>query len=130
MSTTNGGPYSIIASNLTTTTFTNTGLADGKWYYYVVASVNLAGTSPISTQASAFPVAPTPPQLSYNMSANLLQLSWPTNYTGWLLQVQTNTLGAGLGTNWVTIPGSGSINSNSIPIDVTQGTVFLRLVHP
>ena len=130
VSTTNGGPYSLVASNLTATTFTNTGLANGKWYYYVVAAVNWAGASPVSLQASAFPIAPTPPQLSFSMSANLLQLTWPTNYTGWLLQVQTNTLGAGLGTNWVTITGSGSVNSNSIPIDITQGTVFLRLIQP
>ena len=129
-STTNGGPYSIVASNLTSTTFVNTGLNNGTWYYFVVSSVNLAGQSPNSGQASARPIASTPPQIGYGTSGNQLQLAWPADHTGWLLQAQTNTPGVGLSTNWVTVPGSSSVNSWSITIDSTLGSVFFRLVYP
>jgi hypothetical protein len=34
-----GGSYTVIFTNLTSTTFTNTGLANGTTYYYVVVPV-------------------------------------------------------------------------------------------
>jgi fibronectin type 3 domain-containing protein len=51
--TTNGGPYTQIASGVTATSYTNTGLSSGTTYYYVVAAVNTAGSSGNSNQASA-----------------------------------------------------------------------------
>ena len=48
-STTNGGPYSNVATNVTATSFTNTGLTNGTTYYYVVTAVNANGESPVST---------------------------------------------------------------------------------
>ena len=51
-STTNGGPYVTIASP-TTTSYTNTGLALGTTYYYVVSAVNAAGESTNSIQVGA-----------------------------------------------------------------------------
>jgi chitin-binding protein len=54
-STTNGGPYSNVASNVTGTSYTNTGLTNGTTYYYVVTAVNASGESPLSTQASGTP---------------------------------------------------------------------------
>lgn len=52
-STANGGPYAEIATGVTATTYTNTGLNSGTTYYYVVAAVNSAGSSGNSNQASA-----------------------------------------------------------------------------
>src|SRR5207249_311809 len=52
-STITGGPYTQIATAITTTTFANTGLASGAPYYYVVKAVNGAGESGPSNQASA-----------------------------------------------------------------------------
>jgi predicted carbohydrate-binding protein with CBM5 and CBM33 domain len=57
-STTNGGPYSNVATNVSGTSFTNTGLTNGTTYYYVVTAVNASGESPLSTQASGTPTAP------------------------------------------------------------------------
>ena len=54
-SLTNGGPYIIIATNVLTSTFTDTGRSAGTTYYYVVSSVNVAGESANSAQDSAAP---------------------------------------------------------------------------
>jgi len=56
-STTNGGPYANVATAVSATTFTNTGLANGTTYYYVVTAVNASGESAVSTQATATPQA-------------------------------------------------------------------------
>ncbi len=56
-STTNGGPYTTIASTATTT-YTNTGLANGTAYYYVVSAVNSFGESSNSVQVSATTTVP------------------------------------------------------------------------
>jgi hypothetical protein len=53
-STTNGGPYTSIATP-TTTSYTDTGVTNGTTYYYVVAAVNGAGQSANSSQVSATP---------------------------------------------------------------------------
>ena len=45
------------------------------------------------------------------------------------MQIQTNALNHGLGTNWVTIAGSSTTNQMSFPIDATDGSVFFRLIY-
>src|SRR5262249_22159291 len=50
-----GGPYLPIASGVTATTFTDTGLTNGITYFYVVSAVNAAGESANSTEVSATP---------------------------------------------------------------------------
>jgi hypothetical protein len=57
-------------------------------------------------------------------------LSWPDDHIGWRLQVQTNDLSTGLGTNWFDVPGSTNLNSLLLPVDVNCGSVFYRLVYP
>jgi autotransporter-associated beta strand protein len=53
-STTNGGPYAIIASP-TTNNYTDAGLLNGMTYFYVVSSTNIFGESTNSAQISVTP---------------------------------------------------------------------------
>jgi hypothetical protein len=129
-STTNGGPYAIVGSSLSSPTFTDTGLTDGIIYYYIVTSINPVGESASSTQVSVQPVSQSATVLNFGMAGGQLQLSWPPDHTGWTLEVQTNSLATGIGTNWVAISNSNSTNQFMIPIATTNGSVFCRLVYP
>ncbi|GIP60497.1 extracellular catalytic domain type 1 short-chain-length polyhydroxyalkanoate depolymerase [Paenibacillus woosongensis] len=55
--TMSGGPYTDVATEITATSYTNTGLTNGTTYYYVVSASNSAGNSPNSAQASATPAS-------------------------------------------------------------------------
>lgn len=52
-STNSGGPYSNIATNVTSTVYTDSTAANSTTYYYVVSAVNTAGEGALSSQASA-----------------------------------------------------------------------------
>lgn len=129
-STTNGGPYGLIASPVVTN-YSDAPLNPGITYYYVVAATNLSGSSPNSTQASAVPLPSlSQTNLSFQVSANQLQLSWPADHLGWRLQIQTNSLAVGLDTNWVTVPNSTNIISTNLVMVPANDSVFYRLVYP
>ena len=54
--TTNGGPYTLVASNVAGTMLNDSTVANGTTYYYVVTAWNLTGES-----ANSLPVSVTPP---------------------------------------------------------------------
>ncbi len=56
-----------VVTGLTGTSYTNTGLTNGTKYYFEVAAVNPDGTSPMSNEASAVPIAP--PSAPTNLAA-------------------------------------------------------------
>ncbi len=124
------GPYTIIASNLTTLNFTNTSLANGTTYYFVVSAVNSAGESADSAPMSARPVSVALPRLSFGVAGGQLQITWPQDHTGWRLQVQTNGLTNGLAGSWATVSASNSTNQMIFPSVVTNGGIYFRLVYP
>jgi fibronectin type 3 domain-containing protein len=73
-----GGPYSTIAT-VTTTCYTDTGLADGQPYYYVVTAQNMNGESGSSNEAAlmigcTLPSAPT--TLRATAGTGQATLSW------------------------------------------------------
>jgi fibronectin-binding autotransporter adhesin len=71
---------------------------------------------------------PVPATLGYTLiSGNQAVLTWP-NGQGWRLLTQTNTLAAGLSTNWFEITGVTSPFTNGI--DLVNPSVFFKLVYP
>ncbi len=82
--TASGGPYTTIQSNLTTTSFTNTGLTNGTAYYYVVTATNGVGEGPNSNEASATPAVP----------PTVVTLTSTAAQDGWVLE-STETSNAG-----------------------------------
>jgi hypothetical protein len=66
--------------------------------------------------------------LTNSVSGGVLHLAWPASQ-GWRLQMQTNSLSSGLGTNWIYIT-DGTLSSTNIPVDGTKPTVFYRLKYP
>ena len=79
---------------------------------------------------AAPPVSLVPSNIVCQAVSGQLQLSWPADHLGWRLEIQTNTLSAGLGTNWTSVPGSTNVYQTSVPMNATNGVVFLRLVYP
>jgi hypothetical protein len=69
------------------------------------------------------------PALNFTQSGNSLQFSWDTSFGAFRLQAQTNSLNVGFTTNWGDYPGGGT-SPVTVPIGVTNGTVFFRLVSP
>lgn len=80
--------------------------------------------------SSAPAVALNPTNITSVLSGNVLTLSWPAEHLGWRLQVQTNSLLVGLGTNWSVLPGCELVTSTNIPIHPGNRAIFYRLVYP
>lgn len=74
------------------------------------------------------PVATTSVQLAPTFGGNQIQFAWPADHLGWRLEMQTNALNGGLGTNWFTV--FTSTNQMTVPINPANGSVFYRLVYP
>jgi hypothetical protein len=129
-SLTNGGPYAVIAPALSTTDYTDSAVSNSVPYFYVVSSIGSGGESTNnSPQVVATPnPSLVPATLLGQASGTGLLFSWPADHIGWQLQMQTN--GNGLGTNWVTVPGSRQTNQLSVPLDPANPSVFLRLAYP
>jgi autotransporter-associated beta strand protein len=68
------------------------------------------------------------PKLLSNLNGRALNLNWASS--GWKLQVQTNNLGSGLGTNWIDIAGSTTLTNYTVPVDAANEAVFFRLATP
>ena len=73
-----------------------------------------------------------PPVLAANVvaSGTNAQISWSTNFTGWTLQVQTNSLSTGLGTNWQDVTGSNGTNQMNLTLPPPGKGTFYRLKLP
>jgi len=95
---------------------------------FIYALTNVSGQIQFVVSTTGPSLAPV--TLLYTNSGGQLQLSWPQDHTGWFVQIQTNNLDKGLGTNWTTIPASNGTNVFSLPVNPTNGSVFLRLTYP
>jgi len=126
-STTSGGPYSTIATGVTTTSYTDTGLTNGTTYYYVVQALNSAGTSPNSNQASATPTcsAPAAPTVLSATAGNAqVSLSWVASSGATSYNVKRSTVSGGPYTTIAT----GITTTSYTDTGVTNGTTYYYVV--
>jgi autotransporter-associated beta strand protein len=72
----------------------------------------------------------TPTNIVTSLTNGILTLSWPSDHTGWRLQTQTNSLAVGIGTNWFDVVGATTTNQVNVTMNLTNGTVFFRLIYP
>lgn len=94
--------------------------ADGEIYALVT------NTSPNGNGGIVYKLVPI--GLAFQVNGSVLDITWPV--AGGRLQVQTNGLNAGIGTNWVTVSGSTTTNHVSVPLDQSNASVFYRLSVP
>jgi len=75
-------------------------------------------------------VATNSTNITFTATNGSVTLNWPADHIGWRLQAQTNGIGSGVTTNWVTVAGSTNVNTFTTPINSTSGSVFYRMVSP
>jgi len=126
-STTNGGPYTQVATP-TTPSDTDTGLTNGTTYYYVVSALNATGESANSAQASATPVAPaTPPAAPTGLQATAgnaqVSLVWTASSGATSYHVKRSTTSGGPYTQ-VAAP----IATSDTDTGLTNGTTYYYVV--
>lgn len=68
-----------------------------------------------------------PANITVSVAGNQLSLTWPTNYTGWLLESNSTGL---MSANWFLMPGSVNTNRVQLTIQSDQRNVFYRLSSP
>jgi fibronectin type 3 domain-containing protein len=85
-STTNSGPYVIIAKGVIATNYYDAGLMSGTTYYYVVSAVNAGGESANSAQAGVTP-ASNPPAPWMKLDIGTVGASGSASFTNGLFTV-------------------------------------------
>lgn len=105
-STVPGGPYDLVAADITSTDFTDVGVSPGTAYYYVVLAINGGGASPPSNEASG---VASPPPAAYHypldeMTGLVTEDSFGSGWSGALVN----------GTSWVTGYSGGAADFDGV----------------
>ncbi len=121
------GPFTVLASNLTSASYVDARALNGRTNYYAVTAVNACNAS-----ASSAPVAvylPTPALSLGGSVGNGVGIIWPGWASDWTLEYATNLMAPA---NWY--PVTNAIGSNNgqfnVLIPVGLGTRFFRLTAP
>ena len=122
-STTNGGPYTPIATGITATNYADTAVKNGTTYFYVITAVNGYGASAYSSQVSA--VVPFP-KLSVTPATSNVILSWPTSASSLVVNSTTNLVPP-VGWSPVTNAASNQAGTWTVSLPVTDAIRFFRL---
>lgn len=106
--------------------FTVISRTPGQHVIWNISNLTVNGTIRVAAVGPPLPIAPT--NMIASISNNLLNLAWPSNYTGWVLQ--SNGVGLGRADAWISIPGSNLTNHFIQPIDPSRTNVFFRMNLP
>jgi acid phosphatase type 7 len=130
-SASSGGPYSTIATGVSSTSFVDTTALNGTTHYYVVSAVNAAGESGNSNEASATPQAPTAPAAPTNLTAaqggkKKIVLNWAQSVSPGVTQnrIYRSTTNGGPYSLVATIPAATTYQNGGL----TSGTRYYYVV--
>ncbi|TDX02098.1 cellulose binding domain-containing protein [Dinghuibacter silviterrae] len=120
-SLTSGGPYAAVASGLTDTTWSDTGLPDSTTYFYIVLASDVIGAGPATAEArvQTLPLAlPTAPAgLTFASGNSRITLSWQPvdGATGYTIQRGTSaaTLATVGATDTTFLADTGLVNGGT-----------------
>lgn len=111
-STTSGGSYTTIKSNVVGTSFTDAGLANGTTYYYIVTATNAEGEGAASNEASGTPVSPsTATATALTSSPNPSTPGQSVTFTA------TVTSGGGVPSGTVTFTEGATVWASAVAVD-------------
>src|SRR5262249_13113461 len=129
--TVSGGPYTPIATGVTTTSYADTTAVNGTTCYYVVSAVNASGESGDSNQASATPAPPVPPNPPTTLAARAtgkrkIQLTWAQSGSPGVThnKIYRSTTSGGPYGLVATIPAATSYSNSGL----TSGTTYYYVV--
>ncbi len=125
--TADGGPYTVIASNVGLLGLIDTALTNLTTYYYVVSAVNANGESADSSQVSVttqFPAAPPAPTgLTVITGDEQVSLSWTASSGATSYNVKSSTTS---GASYTTIMNVAT--TNFVATGLTNGTTYYFVV--
>jgi autotransporter-associated beta strand protein len=114
------GTYTAVATNVTETSYTDTGLDSGATYYYRIVATNDAGASIDSPEAGATTIPPAPAAVSASASDGRVALAWMTSAgaTGYTVLRATSAAG-------IYAPVATGVTSTShADAGVSNGTIY------
>ena len=124
-----GGPYTLVTTIPTGTSYADTGLTNGTTYYYVVTALNSAGESANSNEASATPTIGTIPSPPTNLAATAgnaqVALTWTasTGATTYNLKRSLTTGGP-----YTTTVATGITGLSALDSSPSNGTTYYYVV--
>ncbi|HVT80048.1 MAG TPA: fibronectin type III domain-containing protein, partial [Phycisphaerae bacterium] len=125
-STASGGPYTVLAANVTALSANITNLTNGTTYYFVVSANNASGEGANSTQVQAMPLGPIipvpvrPSDLTATAGNASVTLNWSLISGATSYNIRYGTTAGGPYTTALT-----GITANSVTIpNLTNGTAY------
>jgi fibronectin type 3 domain-containing protein/regulation of enolase protein 1 (concanavalin A-like superfamily) len=118
------GSYTTVATGLTGTSYTDTGLSSGTTYYYAVTATNGSGSSANSTQVNAITTPAAPGSVTATASNGQIALSWSasTGATGY------NVLRATSANGTYTTVATGLTGTSYTDTGLANGTTYYYAV--
>jgi fibronectin type 3 domain-containing protein len=114
-STSANGPFTVVATSVTPTTYTDTNAADGSTYYYILSATNAAGSSASTSAVSTSSLAP-PTGLSASVTGfGPVNLTWNANPNATSYNVERSLVTDGLYTVIATATGNSYTDSTVTP---------------
>ena len=120
----------LVSNNGSAVTYAFSGAFAGTDTFTYTVGDGFGGFATNTVAVSVVP-ATNPTNITFSVTGRAITLAWPPDHFGWVLQSQTNTVGAGLSPNhWFDVAGSGAATNKTITVNPGNPSVFYRLHLP